>query len=152
MCAFLIYRYGLPEPTGYTACPMAFFYAGFIMIATGGMLGLSLATTESRLFHWRLLACLTLATLFLGEQSYGIWCLAHIPQRPDSSMNAVAMMMAIFHCASTLAISLLIAYASAHTTPAQPPAESKSILKICAIYWYGLGFTWTFLLCLFSLI
>ncbi|WP_437228139.1 hypothetical protein SH661x_000741 [Planctomicrobium sp. SH661] len=142
---------GRPSLKYFTLTPTPFFLSSLLLVATGGFLGFARLSKSRRRMRIFLTLCLTCGSLLLAMQSYGLWCLMPGRFTAASSSFRVAMTLAAGHLMGCLLLLILISLAFAVLFNQPEKSEVRHLLKICALYWYALGFLWTGLMCAFSM-
>ncbi|MES2789739.1 MAG: cytochrome c oxidase subunit 3 [Planctomycetota bacterium] len=106
---------------------------------------------KPRRFRQALLVALAAGTLFVGIQSFGLWCLVR-QQRPDDAstgVNAFLVMLAALHGLHFTVALMFLSYVTIKGFAARYDHEYFWGVQICAWFWHALGLIWLAILGVF---
>ncbi len=113
---------------------------------------LSAVRIEKRvLFRRSLLVALAAGTLFVGIQSFGLWCLIQ-QQRPEdvsTGVNAFIVMLAALHGLHFVVALMFLSYVTIKGFAARYDHEYFWGVQVCAWFWHALGIIWLTILAVF---
>ena len=102
-------------------------------------------------FRRALLVALCAGTLFVGIQSFGLWCLVQ-QQRPDdvsTGVNAFIVMLAALHGLHFTVALMFLTYVTIKGFAARYDHEYFWGVQVCAWFWHALGVIWLAILGVF---
>lgn len=102
-------------------------------------------------FRRALLVALGSGTLFVGIQSFGLWCLVQ-QQRPDdvsTGVNAFIVMLAALHGLHFTVALMFLTYVTIKGFAARYDHEYFWGVQVCAWFWHALGLLWLAILGVF---
>lgn len=106
---------------------------------------------KSGLFRRSLLIALGAGTLFVGIQSFGLWCLIQ-RQRPEdvsTGVNAFIVMLAALHGLHFIVALMFLSYVTIKGFAARYDHEYYWGVQICVWFWHALGAIWLAILGVF---
>ncbi|MDB5336505.1 MAG: cytochrome o ubiquinol oxidase subunit [Planctomycetaceae bacterium] len=102
-------------------------------------------------FRRALLVALGSGTLFVGIQSFGLWCLIQ-QQRPEDAstgVNAFMVMLAALHGLHFTVALMFLSYVTIKGFAARYDHEYFWGVQVCAWFWHALGLIWLAILGVF---
>ena len=94
---------------------------------------------------------LAAGTLFVGIQSFGLWCLI-MQQRPEDAstgVNAFIVMLAALHGLHFVVALMFLSYVTIKGFAARYDHEYYWGVQICTWFWHALGVIWLAILGVF---
>jgi cytochrome c oxidase subunit 3 len=155
--AYVLVRF-LPAPeTGNATTFLPAFWASTLLLSVGSV-SLQVAVGQVRrerqsTFRRALVAALAAGTLFVGVQSYGMWCLLQ-SQPTGNVITEVAPF--VFVCVGLHAMHLLVAllfvvFVTLKAFDGRYDHEYYWGVLVCACFWHFLGGVWLCILALFAI-
>jgi|GEM_PF-4667035 len=154
----LAWGFGPPPASGYSSLPTVFFLSGFPMIIAGGTLSFAMNTADTPRRKLRLSLPLIFGAIFLGWQSYAVWCLSLVQADVQNGRLLIVILFATAHLLCVFAVFLLFSFAYAQSLERSQPENEETqrqdrfLFLACAVGWYLLGMGWVGLLCLFAVL
>jgi heme/copper-type cytochrome/quinol oxidase subunit 3 len=102
-------------------------------------------------FRRALLVALVAGTLFVGIQSFGLWCLIR-QQRPEdvsTGVNAFIVMLAALHGLHFIVALMFLSYVTIKGFAARYDHEYYWGVLVCTWFWHALGLIWLAILAVF---
>ncbi|WP_437202273.1 hypothetical protein [Planctomicrobium sp. SH664] len=146
------FLFGRPDSYGFSICPTAFFACSLLFISTGGLLGFTTLSESLPQLEKRMIAGLLMGATALGTQTYGIWCL--LPERfnPEYPRVGLSLILVGLHLLGCILVLLVASAAVVLITGGADRPVTRQLLRVCGLYWFGMGLCWTALLCGFSIL
>lgn len=136
-----------PAPAHRTVFPWAMALSTGLLAVGSWVLHIGLAAirVERReRFCRAMLTALGLATLFVGVQSYSIWCLAanQDPARVATGANAFVLVFAGMHGIHFLVALLFLVFVTLRGLADRYDHEYYLGVLVCTVFWHILGIAW----------
>ncbi|HWL08292.1 MAG TPA: hypothetical protein VNQ76_07805 [Planctomicrobium sp.] len=145
-----IHWLGAPASSGYSTLPTVFYLSSFPMVAAGGSLGFAISSARTTPVRRRLMIPLLFGALFLGWQSYALWCLPEEEFAAGRGSFLASLILAVAHLLCYVAVFVLLNFAVARIQGNVLTANERFLLQVCSVAWFALGLVWVFLLCIFA--
>lgn len=109
-------------------------------------------------FRRALLVALGIGVMFMGVQSYALWCVVPADRSAASAEIGVApfvLALAALHAFHFLVANLFLSFVIAQSTAHRYDHEYHWGVTVCTWFWHGLGMVWVavlviFLICLYA--
>ena len=150
----LVLCYAGRAPQSWGHFPPAFGVSSVLLLI--GTIALQFALQSVRVerpvsFRRALLIALVAGTLFVGIQSFGLWCLIR-QQRPEdvsTGVNAFIVMLAALHGLHFIVAVMFLTYVTIKGFAARYDHEYFWGVRVCAWFWHALGVIWLAILAVF---
>lgn len=147
LARLLVIWTGNPIPRTWGHFPPAFVISSCLLFTGSLFLHWSLCavqTEKARRFRRSLCGGLVAGTLFVGIQSYGLWCLILRHQHEDAStgVNAFIVCLAALHGLHFTVALMFLAYVTIKGFAARYDHEYYWGVQVCAWFWHVLGIAW----------
>ena len=150
--------FGLPEKSGAIQLPIAFHVSSVILLLGSWQLHVaSSAVRQEKQIPFRraLVVSLALGILFVGTQTYGIWCLmsSYTPTTQDTQTNAqgfVFVFIALHGLHFTVAMMFLV-FVTLQGMVDRYDHEYYWGVTVCEWFWHILGIVWLAILAVFAI-
>jgi len=141
-------------PVAWGHFPPAFCISSALLLAGSLALHqalLAVRVEKPRRFRRALGAALGAGTLFVGIQSFGLWCLVQQQRSEDAStgVNAFVVMLAALHGLHFTVALMFLSYVTIKGFAARYDHEYFWGVQICAWFWHALGLIWLAILGVF---
>jgi cytochrome c oxidase subunit 3 len=113
----------------------------------------SVRRERQRPFRRALIAALATGTLFVGLQSYGLWCLLQFPEATDAQtgIKAFVFMLTFLHGMHfTVALGFLV-FITLRALADRYDHEYYWGVAACGYFWHCLGLVWIAILAVFAI-
>lgn len=134
--------------------PPAFWVSSILLFV--GSLSLHVALNAVRLekrlqFCRALLVALVAGTLFVGIQSFGLWCLIRKqhPEEASTGVDVFIIMLAALHGIHFIVALMFLAYVAIKGFAARYDHEYFWGVMVCTWFWHALGIIWMAILAVF---
>ena len=150
----LILLHGGQPASAWGHFPPAFVFSSVLLLVGSISLHVALRAVrieKARVFRRALLAALAAGTLFVGIQSFGLWCLI-MQQRPEdvsTGVNAFIVMLAALHGLHFVVALMFLSYVTIKGFAARYDHEYYWGVQICTWFWHALGVIWLAILGVF---
>jgi heme/copper-type cytochrome/quinol oxidase subunit 3 len=142
-------------PASRVGFPAAFWFSTPLLFI--GSVLLHRATWEVRgerqpTFRRALLAALVVGALFIGVQSFGLWCLFG-QQRPDevaTGAGAFVFVFSFLHGLHFVVALLFLVYVTVQALAGRYDHEYYWGVLVCGYFWHALGVLWMVILAVFA--
>jgi cytochrome c oxidase subunit 3 len=137
--------------------PGAFWFST-LLLGSGSVL-LHRATAEVRrerqpAFRRAMLAALVVGMLFIGVQSFGLWCLLG-QQRPSevaTGVGAFVFVFSVLHGLHFLLALLFLVFVTVRSFGGRYDHEYYWGVLVCGYFWHALGVLWLLILAVFVVV
>lgn len=154
MARLLVLCNGGRPPRSWGHFPPAFGVSSVLLLI--GSVALHTALRAVRVertvpFRRALLVALAAGTLFVGIQSFGLWCLI-LQQKPDDAstgVNAFIVMLAALHGLHFIVALMFLTYVTIKGFAARYDHEYFWGVQVCTWFWHTLGVIWLAILAVF---
>jgi heme/copper-type cytochrome/quinol oxidase subunit 3 len=104
-------------------------------------------------FRRSLLAALGAGTLFVGVQSYGLWCWLQdqTPGEAETGVNAFVFVLAALHGLHFIVALLFLVYVTLHGFADCYDHEYYRGVVVCTFFWHALGVVWACILAVLAI-
>lgn len=150
--------FGLPTSANGLTLPWAFHVSTLVLLVGSWQLHRATAfvrVEKQQPFRRSLMWSLALGTLFVGIQSYGIWCLTgSYPQAQDTQTNAqgfVFVFVALHAMHFTVAMMFLV-FVTLRGMLDRYDHEYYWGVTVCEWFWHVLGIVWLAILAVFAIV
>ena len=147
----------LPEPGTGLHFPAAFGISTALLVA--GSCALQIAMREVRYerqirFRRSLLSAVLFGTLFVGIQTYGLWCLlsGRVPDsNPQTNAQDFVFLFVSLHALHFIVALMFLAFVAIRALADRYDHEYYWGVTVCAWFWHVLGIVWIAILLLFAI-
>lgn len=146
----------LPPPQEQPHFPGAFWFSSLLLLA--GSVLLHRATWEVRRerqlpFRRTLVAALSVGMLFLGVQSFGLYCLLQQQQPPlaATGVTAFVFVFSFLHGLHFVVATLFLVYVTVRALADRYDHEYYWGVLVCGYFWHALGIVWLAILFVFAI-
>jgi len=153
--AFLLIEYGGPLRRSIAMLmPLPFWFSSVLLATGSGFLQRSLGYVRIERqgpFRRCLLRALVAGTLFVGVQSYGLWCLKENqdPARVVTGSNAFIFVFAFLHAMHLIVALLFLVFVTLQGLADRYDHEYYWGVTVCTYFWHLLVVVWIFILAVF---
>ena len=152
----LVHMLGPAGAPGEIRFPAVFWLSSGLLVVGSG--ALQRAIGQVRLEHQgpfrrALFVALGAGTLFVGLQTYGLWCLVHqqIPEQAQTGANAFITVLTALHGLHFTVALLFVVYVSLKAISDRYDHEYYWGVSVCAWFWHFLGVVWLGILSVFAI-
>ena len=153
--AFLLIEYGgTLKQSAAVLMPLPFWFSTVLLAIGSGFLQRSLGYVRIERqgpFRRCLLRALVAGTLFVGVQSYGLWCLKEnqVPARVMTGSNAFIFVFAFLHAMHFIVALLFLVFVTLQGLADRYDHEYYWGVTVCTCFWHLLVVVWVFILAVF---
>lgn len=156
LTAVLIKLLPAPEPAAIQRRMMFVFAASSFVLATGSIaqsraLGYVKREKQRPFRRWLVTAAM-IGTVFLGVQSYGLWCLIadRVPKDAQVSADAFVFVLAMLHALHVGIAMMFLLFVTLRSMTDRYDHEYYWGVTVCTSMWHFLGIAWLFILAIFT--
>lgn len=136
--------------------PGAFWINTLLLFAGSGLLhraGEQVRLERQPPFRRALLAALVVGTLFVGVQSYGLWCLlgGQRPAEVSTSASAFVFIFSLLHGLHFTVALLFLVFVVVRAFADRYDHEYYWGVTVCTFFWHLLGLVWIAILAVFAI-
>ncbi|MBI3860620.1 MAG: cytochrome c oxidase subunit 3 [Planctomycetia bacterium] len=141
---------------GQVVFPPAFWWTTGLLALGSGCLQHAVHCVQrerQKPFRRSLLLALVAGMLFVGVQTYGLWCLMQnqVPDDAQTGANAFITVMAALHAMHFALALMFLVWVTLSALADRYDHEYSWGVTLCAWFWHGLGIVWILILVIFSI-